>query len=275
MGKVFFRASVWQAGTIYLNLLQKKRVVKPDILFHVIKLWFVNRSFDFQDPMSVRCQPPSLTLLSERNCCLDGLEAGSMKPFYRKGRRKAQIEIAHPIWLSHNTITSKPSKDCRWSALISHRWRKWRELTRSRWWSVQQQVQNKAVSTLCNQILQPRVDLDCQDQNEYKRDVSFWRFLISLILMWWWGGVLRKAKHPLAETAVRTHPQIWGLASASVNDIVNLNHSFKVQTRNISDPSWAVRPKWLLGHCQKTRALRWTDSMWGSHGLYATDHQTR
>jgi len=73
MGKVFLRASVWQAGTIYLNLLQKKRVVKPDILFQVIKLWFVNRSFDFQDPMSVRCHPQSLALLSERDCLLEGL----------------------------------------------------------------------------------------------------------------------------------------------------------------------------------------------------------
>jgi hypothetical protein len=61
------------------------------------------------------------------------------------------------------------------------------------------------------------------------KNVSFWESVISLILMVG-GEVLRKANIHLMKQPCALYPQIRGLGSASVNNIVNLNHSFEAET---------------------------------------------
>jgi hypothetical protein len=60
----------------------------------------------------------------------------------------------------------------------------------------------------------------------YNKDVSFWESVISLILMVG-GEVLRKANIHFMKQPCALNPQIRGLGSTSVNNIVNLNHSFE------------------------------------------------
>lgn len=100
-----------RAGTIYLEFASEE--ASRETRHFVSSYGFVSRSFELpssQDPMSVRCHDLRSLEFAVRKKLLFGRFE---KPLVAKDDGKPQIEIANPISLSHNTITTRPSKDCR------------------------------------------------------------------------------------------------------------------------------------------------------------------
>lgn len=145
------------------------------------------------------------------------------------------VDITSPIWLSHNTLTARPSTFVGVAFFTNHNRREWK--SRKTELDEKEKIQNKTIPTFATQCVNLQVDLCGHFQEGYNRDVSFCsqRNLNSWFESWLVGGVccvrLRSTWWNSRAHSIPPDPGFW---VKHFGQRLSTKHSGVSQTRNSS-----------------------------------------